>query len=172
VERDLSAAVDPDGNRVRVRVLDMGSARAPLVIPRRSSVDELDVSCDEYDVRPSLLSSRDIGKIRAQELYSDLLKANCPITGQPDWATVAVRVRSRRELSRESFLRYIVSYREHGDYHEACCEQILTHLASELKPEWLSVKCFFTRRGGIDINPARFIGCAPDADYGARYWRQ
>jgi 7-cyano-7-deazaguanine reductase len=104
--------------------------------------------------------------------HSHLLKTNCPITGQPDWATVQIEYKGRFSIDKTSLLRYLVSYREHGDYHEACCEQIFKALYEILKPEYLSVKCFFTRRGGIDINPCRFFGISPDKDFSTHLWRQ
>ena len=134
-------------------------------------IDEFDVSCDAYEVDSGLLASAP-SPLHERVLMSHLLKTNCPITNQPDWATVVLRYRGERGLVAESLLRYIVSFRNHGGYHESCCERIFTDIHRELNPEQLMVKCFFTRRGGIDINPCRFHGLLPDTAYSMRFWRQ
>jgi 7-cyano-7-deazaguanine reductase len=135
-------------------------------IPEDLVIDGLEISADTYHLDPGLLKTLD-GKAE-EELYTNLLKTNCPITGQPDWATVYVRYCG----DKTAFLKYNISFREHGDYHEACCEKIFSDLFVTLEPEKLTVKCFFTRRGGIDINPCRFYGMEPDEDYFVRFWRQ
>lgn len=141
------------------------------VNPVAELIDQLDVSCSVYELDAGLLRSAP-SPIHERLLMSHLLKSNCPITNQPDWATVVLRYRGERGLDAESLLRYIVSFRNHGGYHESCCERIFMDLLNELVPELLVVKCFFTRRGGIDINPCRFHGIAPDAAYSMRFWRQ
>lgn len=138
-------------------------------------IDGLEVDCLDYHPQAALLQARPAFPEQAGqiiELYSHLLKTNCPITGQPDWASVAVSYAGPRVLSEASLLRYIVSYREHGDYHELCCEKIFSDLKMILEPDYLQVKCFFTRRGGIDINPCRFWGRQPEQSWSERYWRQ
>ena len=87
-------------------------------------------------------------------LYSDLLKTNCPVTGQPDWATVIVDYRGPR-LDRAGLLAYLVSFRHHSDFHEHCVERMFADLWCRLRPERLSLTARYTRRGGIDINPWR-----------------
>lgn len=135
-------------------------------------LDNIEAECVEYNVNPNLLEVKEKSDITREGVYSNLLKTNCPITGQPDWATVYVEYSGKKSLTRESLLKYIVSYREHGDYHENCCEKIFTDIYNILKPEYLIVKCFFTRRGGIDINPCRYYGIEPDNNYNERFWRQ
>jgi 7-cyano-7-deazaguanine reductase len=141
------------------------------VSPVAELIDQLDVSCSVYEFDAGLLRSAP-SPIHERLLMSHLLKSNCPITNQPDWATMEIRYRGGRELDAASLLRYVVSFRNHGGYHESCCERIFMDLLNELAPELLVVKCFFTRRGGIDINPCRFHGVAPDAAYSMRFWRQ
>jgi 7-cyano-7-deazaguanine reductase len=153
-----------------VELLDRAYFTAPLN-PSDQLIDHLDVDCVTYQPAPELLHWTE-GATVAQGFYSHLFKSNCPITGQPDWATVLVRYTGQRHVDPPSLLRYLVSFREHGGYHENCAETILCQLQSVLRAQQLMVKCFFTRRGGIDINPCRFLGQEPDQDYGAKCWRQ
>lgn len=88
------------------------------------------------------------------ELYSHLLRSNCPVTGQPDWGTVFIRFKGKRPCYR-SILAYIISYRQHNGFHEQCVEQIFADIWQLLKPEKLMVYATYTRRGGLDINPCR-----------------
>lgn len=87
-------------------------------------------------------------------LHSHLLKSNCPVTGQPDWASIVIHYRGR-PLQRESLLRYLVAFRSHQDFHENCVERIFCDIAATCGPERLSVYARYTRRGGLDINPFR-----------------
>jgi len=115
-------------------------------------VDEQDIEIDQYRVDPSFLRS---GGERVEErLFSDLLRTNCPVTGQPDWATVIIDYAGPK-IDREGLLRYIVSYREHTGFHENCVERMFVDISGRCSPEKLSVYARFTRRGGIDINPFR-----------------
>jgi len=134
-------------------------------------IDDQPIAIDTYTYNPRLLETEACGG-ESVSVASNLLKTNCPITGQPDWGTVRISYRAKQRLRNASLLKYIVSFRDHAGYHEACCEQIFADLFTTLDPEQLIVKCHFTRRGGIDIAPCRFFGCTPDGDYDARYWRQ
>ncbi len=87
-------------------------------------------------------------------LYSNLLRSNCPVTGQPDWGTVFIRYRGAK-VCQSSLLTYIISYRTHSGFHEQCVEQIFSDIWQQLKPEALAVHAQYTRRGGLDINPCR-----------------
>ncbi len=89
-----------------------------------------------------------------ETLTSDLLKSNCPVTGQPDWGSVQIRYRGPR-LDRAALLAYIVSFREHSEFHEHCVERIFSDLMAACRPSRLSVYARYTRRGGLDINPWR-----------------
>jgi 7-cyano-7-deazaguanine reductase len=105
----------------------------------------------------------------SEELHSHLLRSLCPVTGQPDAGSILVRYSGRR-IRHESLLQYLVSYRNHSDFHEACVEQIFVDLKSRCDPDQLSVYARYNRRGGIDINPFR-----SDIEEGAenlRLWRQ
>jgi 7-cyano-7-deazaguanine reductase len=114
-------------------------------------VQELDITpCAQPD--PASLSSA--GDVVEERLWSELLKSNCPVTGQPDWATVEIAYRGPR-LEREGLLRYLVSFRDHAEFHEQCVERIFVDIQERCRPAWLSVEARYTRRGGLDINPWR-----------------
>ena len=89
-----------------------------------------------------------------EALYSHLLRSLCPVTGQPDWATVWLHYRGA-EVERSSLLQYIVAYREHQEFHEQCVERMFCDITTRCKPEFLQIQAFYTRRGGMDINPFR-----------------
>jgi len=131
-------------------------------------LDTMAVSCDTYEVTPSLLNS-DESELVAEDLHSDLLRSLCPVTSQPDIGSVAVSYRGPK-INREGLLRYIVSYRQHQDFHEACIERMFMDIRERCGAEQLSVYARYQRRGGIDINPFRsnFEATAPNT----RLWRQ
>ena len=135
----------------------MPGATAPV------SLDDLDVECDEYDAPNPALLSADDGEVVDEVLHSALLKSNCPVTGQPDWAGIRIAVRGPR-IDRAGLLRYLVSFREHAGFHEQCVEQVFVDLVARCRPQALSVEARYTRRGGLDINPWRATpGLAPPA---------
>ena len=87
--------------------------------------------------------------------YSNLLRSNCPVTNQPDWGSLAVSITSEKPVNEASMLRYILSFRQHNGFHEQCVEQIFADLSKHYEPSELMVRAWYTRRGGIDINPCR-----------------
>ena len=87
--------------------------------------------------------------------YSNLLRSNCPVTNQPDWGTLAVSITSDKAVDAASMLRYVLSFRQHNGFHEQCVEQIFADLSQYYQPSELMVRAWYTRRGGIDINPCR-----------------
>ncbi|MEZ7502933.1 NADPH-dependent 7-cyano-7-deazaguanine reductase QueF [Psychrobacter sp. Arc29] len=87
--------------------------------------------------------------------YSNLLRSNCPVTNQPDWGTLAVSITTDKTFNNANMLRYILSFRQHNGFHEQCVEQIFADLSEHYKPSELMVRAWYTRRGGIDINPCR-----------------
>ncbi len=118
-------------------------------------IDGIDVEVRDYRPDPALLRT---GRSEADEtLVSNLLKTNCPLTGQPDWASIQVRYRGPR-IDRAGLLRYLVSFRQHGGFHEQCVEHIFTDILGRCRPERLTVYARYTRRGGLDINPFRTNG--------------
>ncbi len=117
-------------------------------------IDGLDVAIDRYGPPDAALLSADVSDITEETLRSDLLKSNCPVTGQPDWAGVRIAYRGPR-IDREGLLRYLVSFRDHAEFHEQCVERIFVDLLARCAPQTLSVEARYTRRGGLDINPWR-----------------
>ena len=158
--KDLSdAAGKPVG--VRIRSLVDISAQGVASLPGLC-IDDLDVTIHSYDQPQPELLRCDASRIVEQSLHSHLLKSNCPVTSQPDWGSVVVEYRGA-ELDPASFLAYIVSFRQHSDFHEQCVERIFLDLQRLLKPEKLTVYARYVRRGGLDINPYRSTGAiSPD----------
>lgn len=118
------------------------------------------ININEYNYNPGLLEVECISSNENNFDYvlkSNLLRSNCEITNQPDWGTITVHIKSKKLLSKSSFLKYIVSYRRHQEFHEPTCERIFQDLYKLLEPEYLTVLCQYTRRGGIDINPFRSL---------------
>ncbi|MFC0676365.1 NADPH-dependent 7-cyano-7-deazaguanine reductase QueF [Lysobacter korlensis] len=116
-------------------------------------VDGLDITIDQYGP-PNAQLLKAGGESTEETLASALLKSNCPVTGQPDWATVSIHYRGPR-IDREGLLRYVVSFRDHCEFHEQCVERIFFDLMQHARCEALSVEARYTRRGGLDINPWR-----------------
>jgi 7-cyano-7-deazaguanine reductase len=118
------------------------------------SVDHVDVDIDCYGPPDAGFLLADAGTLVEETLTSALLKSNCPVTGQPDWASVSIRYHGPR-IDREGLLRYLVSYRDHAEFHEQCVERIFLDLQRRCGPASLEVEARYTRRGGLDINPRR-----------------
>jgi 7-cyano-7-deazaguanine reductase len=126
-------------------------------------LDEQDIAIDCYHPRPDYLGARS-GHQVVQAWHSDLLKTNCPVTGQPDWASVFIAYEGA-EIDPAGLLRYIVSFREHQDFHEHCVERMFCDITERCAPDKLEVYARYTRRGGLDINPYRssVAGSVPSA---------
>ena len=115
-------------------------------------IDALDVDIEYYEPAPQLLNSA--GESVSESLVSHLLKSNCPVTGQPDWASVQISYQGPK-IDEAGLLAYLISYREHGDFHEQCVETIFMDIWNRCRPQKLSVYARYVRRGGLDINPFR-----------------
>ena len=131
------------------------------------SLDELDITCDTYTTEPGYLQTENT--VVTETLHSDLLKSNCLVTGQPDWGSVQI-IYTGKKIQPEGLLKYIVSFRNHDEFHEQCVERIFMDIMKQCTPEKLFVYARYTRRGGLDINPYR-------ANYAIllenmRLWRQ
>lgn len=149
--KDLSqAAAAP----VSVRLLSLAQAEQLLsVCPVQAiCIDDLDIDCQHYQPRPQLLRQSELPV--KQSLVSHLLKSNCPVTGQPDWASLVIDYRGG-QLDLEALLAYVVSFRMHTDFHEQCVERIYQDLWSLGGMQELTVYARYLRRGGLDINPWR-----------------
>ena len=117
-------------------------------------IDGIEVDIDTHGPPDAGLLRVDAGQGGSQRLLTHLLKSNCPVTGQPDWARVIIGYSGPR-LDRAGLLRYLVSYRDHCGFHEQCVERIFVDLLQRARPQQLSVEARYTRRGGLDINPWR-----------------
>ena len=156
---DLSAVA---GSKITARI-QANDAIAKKGMQEMGGVllDRLDIEIDPHiPADPNLLGvNEDFGPIE-QCLVSHLLKSNCPVTGQPDWASVQIRYQGRPILE-EGLLRYLIGFRQLGEFHEHCVETIFSDIKRHCKPDKLSVYARYTRRGGLDINPFRTDHNAP-----------
>ena len=118
------------------------------------SLDRLDIECTRYTPAPELLRADTDEPPVDEVLTSNLLKSNCLVTGQPDWGSVQIRY-TGPQIDQEGLLQYIVSFRNHNEFHEQCVERIFMDLWTRCKPIKLMVYARYTRRGGLDINPLR-----------------
>ncbi len=151
----LRACVEADLSACAGAVVSVQFGLPPLhETPVGDCIDGLDVEIDCYGPPQASFLSADTATVVEETLVSALLKSNCPVTGQPDWATVSVRYRGPR-IDRAGLLRYLISYREHAEFHEQCVERIFSEVSERCAPQWLEVEARYTRRGGLDINPWR-----------------
>ena len=118
------------------------------------NLDRLDVECIHFSPAPELLFAEFDEPPVSETLTSNLLKSNCLVTGQPDWGSVQIAY-SGPQINQEGLLQYLVSFRNHNEFHEQCVERIFMDVWSRCKPLKLSVYARYTRRGGLDINPFR-----------------
>ena len=148
--KDLSAAA---GLPVAVRLILSHEFAEELITEFNGlCLDQLDVSTDIYQLTPEILMTEDQNV--DETVYSNLLKSNCPITNQPDWASVLIRYQGKK-INHENLLKYIISFRQHNEFHEQCVERIFMDIWRQCQPEKLTVYARYTRRGGLDINPFR-----------------
>ncbi|GGI78105.1 hypothetical protein GCM10007966_03510 [Legionella impletisoli] len=116
-------------------------------------LDGLDIEIDSFQVNPGLLTT-DNTQIVHETLYSHLLKSNCLVTGQPDWGSIQI-LYSGTKINHVDLLKYLVSFRNHNEFHEQCVERIFMDIQTFCQPSELTVTARYTRRGGLDINPTR-----------------
>ena len=152
VAADLSAAAQAP---VTV-VLATPTARQSSVIENLAGelIDDLPIEISHYGPPQPTLLHVNPDAVVEETLVSHLFKSNCPVTGQPDWASVQIHYTGAR-LGRDGLLRYLVSFREHADFHEHCVERMFVDILAQCAPTRLSVYARYTRRGGLDINPFR-----------------
>jgi len=150
VEQDLSKAAEADVKLDLFHVDELDISK-----PEGICLDELIPERLENHPDATLLALDNESDENVEvQLYSHLLRSNCPVTGQPDWGTVFIRYQGKKPCYK-SILAYIISYRQHNGFHEQCVEQIFADIWQNLKPEKLMVYATYTRRGGLDINPCR-----------------
>ena len=135
-------------------VLPAQFAAQKMAQPEGLSLDRLDTECTHYQPAPELLTADATQAPVTETLTSDLLKSNCLVTGQPDWGSVQITY-TGAPIDQEGLLRYIVSFRNHNEFHEQCVERMFMDIARRCQPAELTVYARYTRRGGLDINPFR-----------------
>jgi 7-cyano-7-deazaguanine reductase len=152
MQQDLSACA---GKAVEVTIHHVNELVAfqPTWLPGRC-IDELDVEIDSYQYDAGLLQLAEHATSLEEKLHSHLLKSNCLITSQPDWASVFIHYKGKA-IDHASLLRYLISFRQHNEFHEQCVERIYQDIYQLAQPEFLAVYACYTRRGGLDINPLR-----------------
>jgi len=128
--------------------------REPIYELDGLSLDRLDLDCDRYTPAPDLLSAALDEAPVSEVLTSNLLRSNCPVTGQPDWGSVQISYFGP-QIDQAGLLRYIVSFRNHQGFHEDCVERMFLDIQTRCRPHKLAVYARYTRRGGLDINPFR-----------------
>lgn len=149
--KNLSAAA---GSKVKVILENIKNFNGYAISQFHGTcLDDLDISCDTYTTKPEYLTV-DSTEIVCEELYSDLLKSNCLVTGQPDWGSVKISYTGHK-INHENLLKYLVSFRNHNEFHEQCVERIFMDITNFCHPKSLTVEARYTRRGGLDINPFR-----------------
>jgi 7-cyano-7-deazaguanine reductase len=151
IQADLEKAI---GSQVTVKINQLGHSQQTLIQEAFTGecIDSLDVECTKYTVEPNYLTTSN--ELVNETLYSDLLKSNCLVTNQPDWGSVQI-VYEGNKINRVGLLQYLVSFRNHNEFHEQCIERIFVDIMARCKPRELTVYGRYTRRGGLDINPYR-----------------
>jgi 7-cyano-7-deazaguanine reductase len=166
IARDLAPCI---GSPLRVSVLPVSGTEARSVARLAGTcIDDVQADCSDWDVNPELLRTTP-SKVVREDLHSHLLRSLCPVTAQPDLGSLQISYRGPK-IDRKGLLQYIVSFREHNDFHEACIERMFLDLMRRCACEELTVYARYQRRGGIDINPVRTnVG---EKALNLRLWRQ
>jgi len=158
------------------RVLKSGDVTVSVSLPQSWSDIEvsepLGESIDNYPInRDASVQLRADSTVISETLHSNLLRSLCPVTSQPDWGTVMIRYRGKK-LDRASLMTYLTAHRSYQGFHEECCERIFLDIQAACAPKELWVGCFYTRRGGLDINPERWLPGTPRPKLTGRLARQ
>lgn len=166
IQKDVSESAEKE-----VKVRFYTETKVPIITTFNNSklLDDLDVEIDTYTPSKSLLGTN--SKIISESLCSNLLKSNCPVTGQPDWASVLIDYKGP-QIDHESLLKYVISFRNYQEFHEQCVERMFLDIMEKCKPELLTVYARYTRRGGLDINPLRTNNPSYKLDNSFRMIRQ
>jgi len=152
LQRDLQ---DCAQGEVNVRLNSLADYTAQSIVALSGDcIDAQDIEVRDYDFNAALLNHCTGEHLVEETLVSHLLKSNCLITQQPDWGSLQIHYVGK-QINREQLLRYIISFRQHNEFHEQCVERIFCDLMQYAKPEKLTVYARYTRRGGLDINPYR-----------------
>lgn len=149
IVRDIS---DAAGAPVELQLYEVDDSRLSGARLPGTCIDHEPAAAEKGEPDGAMLQVREA--VVEEKLYSHLLRSLCPVTGQPDWASVWVHYRGPA-LERSSLLRYLLAYRQHQEFHEQCAERMFSDLHNCLQPEFLHLQACYTRRGGLDINPFR-----------------
>jgi 7-cyano-7-deazaguanine reductase len=152
MQADVSAACGAEIEVQLYRVGDYNEIR-PVAESEGTCIDQRSVSVDTYQPNAGFLQA-DSSALVSETVYSHLLRTNCPVTDQPDWASVYISYKGA-QIDADGLLKYIVSFRQHQDFHEQCVEKIFVDIMACCQPQELSVYARYMRRGGLDINPYR-----------------
>ncbi len=152
LQQDLSACA---GQPIQVQLQSLAHYnQQPIVNMTGDCIDDQDIEITDYQFNPHYLANSASDEQVSETLHSHLLKSNCLITNQPDWGSVEIRYTGGK-IDRQALLRYLISFREHNEFHEQCVERIFTDIMHYCQPSELTVYARYTRRGGLDINPYR-----------------
>ena len=153
LEKDLAACAE---GQVEITLYDdLDKAPSQIELFNGTCIDGLDIEVDDYEFDASLLqNAADSSQQVNENLYSHLLKSNCLVTNQPDWGSVYISYEGAK-IDQEALLCYLISFRQHNEFHEQCVERIFTDIMQYCQPTQLTVYARYTRRGGLDINPMR-----------------
>jgi 7-cyano-7-deazaguanine reductase len=149
--QDLTLA---SGGLVEVNMRSLTESETLLGHLPGDNLDDLDIEVTDYHVNADLLNCSLANEVVSETLNSHLLKSNCLVTGQPDWGSVVIRYEGV-QINHENLLKYLISFREHNEFHEQCVERIFTDIMRQCRPDNLTVYARYVRRGGLDINPYR-----------------
>jgi 7-cyano-7-deazaguanine reductase len=151
IKSDLESRLGGDAY-VKVLPLNQLPDESISNVMHGTCLDDLDITCTDYQTNPAILTT-DTNDVE-ETLYSNLLKSNCLVTNQPDWGTVEIHYKGKK-INHENLLKYIISFRNHNEFHEQCIERIFVDIMQYCQPKELTVYGRYTRRGGLDINPYR-----------------
>lgn len=155
--KDLSACA---GEPVEVSIQAVQHYDQQHIVPMNGiCIDDQDIEITDYEFDASILQDSTSDDVITESLVSNLLKSNCLITNQPDWGSVMIEYTGPK-INQETLLRYLVSFREHNEFHEQCVERIFMDIMQYCHPSSLTVYARYTRRGGLDINPYRSTSTA------------
>lgn len=151
VSTDLSAAVEA---QVEFKLMDLQQNIILAADNQAYCLDELEIECNQYTPHQDYLFCENDSVVVKEYLYSNLLKSNCLVTNQPDFGTIYISYQGIK-INHQALLKYIISFRNHNEFHEQCVEKIFVEIKSKCNPSNLTVYARYTRRGGIEINPYR-----------------
>jgi len=153
LDQDLNLAFQAP---VMIELLELSQLASPVHQLPGVCLDDLNIRTDTYTREPNFLAIEDPELNVHETLYTHVFRSLCPVTSQPDWASICIEY-SGQPISREGLLKYLISYRNHQAFHEATIEQLFNDIYQRCAPTKLSVYGRFQRRGGLDINPFRSL---------------